>query len=275
MRQDVLKVLDAHILKGCEDFDRAQRRQTNTPTNDQLAAVGAQAMAIAHELRQPLFTIALANENLRKMIEAPDLPRDAMRKAVARIEEQVQRAQEIVIEALDCAASKQRPSGASNLVQAMQNAICFLEPYLAMSGVVVEQRPGVALAPVPISRVRVEQIFVNVLCNAVESIQSRRSQGWVGEGRIAIAIEYSGADIVCIVSDNGAGLQSGVADAAFKPFFTTKSTEGTGLGLCICQTILEAARGDISLSPGKDEGAVVTIRLPLREQPPTSDVVTG
>lgn len=142
-----------------------------------------------------------------------------------------------------------------------------------MSGVVVEQRNVAEAAHVQVGRVRIEQVLVNVMCNAVESIQSRRRHGWSGEGRIIIDVEHDHANVVCTVSDNGAGLEAGVESAAFEPFFTTKAAEGTGLGLAICRSVLDSAQGDICLSAGDSEGAVIKLRLPLLIQ--SSDIVAG
>lgn len=131
MRQDVLKIRDAHLVEGCEELNEARRLAATVPTRDQLAEMGIRAMAVAHELRQPLFTIAIANENLRQMLEIPNFPRDRMQHAAARIDEQIQRAQEIIAGALACASGKQVALGSDDLVAAMRNTINFLTPISA------------------------------------------------------------------------------------------------------------------------------------------------
>lgn len=262
MRQDVLRMLDAQALQGYEEQKEAQRQLATVQTRDYFAGMGTRALAIGHELRQPLFTIALASENLRQMLDLPDLPHEVMKRAIDRIDEQVQRAQAIIADSIDSAAGREAAQGSTDLLAALRNAVCFLEPYLAMNGVVVEQPVAATATPVRLSRVRAEQVFVNVVSNAVESILLRRQQGWSGEGRVTVSLLRGDIEVLCRVADNGAGLDASISQAAFRPFFTTKSAEGSGLGLYICRTILNDADGTITLRGREEEGAVVEICLP-------------
>jgi two-component system C4-dicarboxylate transport sensor histidine kinase DctB/two-component system sensor histidine kinase TtrS len=265
MRHNIVIVPNPSAHSG-ED-NGIQDRFSSPSDRNHLADLTTRVMAVGHELRQPFFTIAIAVENLRQMLEIPDVPRDVMRLTLGRVDEQLHRAQQIVSEALDCVGGGAGQSHACDLVDAMSNAISFLEPYFATAGVVVEQRPDPPWAKAPISLIHAEQVFVNVLTNAVESIETRREQGWTGAGRIAIAIGHDGDAVTCFISDNGAGVRASVAQAAFKPFFTTRPGEGTGLGLYICQTLLGASRGTMALRANDGEGAVAEIRLPLVARP--------
>lgn len=272
MRQDVRSIdATASAKRGVE---AAARTSEVLSARARLADLGARASAIGHELRQPLFTISMANENLRLMLEAPALSKGQMQQAIERIAEQVQRAQTIITQMLDQASGTRAATAKTEPIQAMDNAIRFLEGLFDTAGVQIERRRLGARAPVPLDGIQMEQIFVNVLRNAVDSIRLRQRGGWSGEGQILIGFQTAEGFLRCIVSDNGAGLEEGVSRSVFRPFVTTKSNEGTGLGLYVCQQILAAVGGTIQLRPGRSEGAEIEIRLPIAVDLQESELAT-
>jgi two-component system, LuxR family, sensor kinase FixL len=250
----------------------AARLLQSTAGKTRLAELGQLSCTIAHELRQPLFTIAMASENLRLMLEAEEGNRERMRLSVQRIAEQVQRAQAIIDQTLAYATGVDTALDVADLGEAAANAIRFLSSWLEASNVEIKADWSIAPLHVGLSRIEMEQVFMNVLRNAVESIQDRRRTGWEGAGRIVLTIERVGGSVRCIVTDNGAGLTSKVSEEVFQPFFTTKGREGTGLGLHISRKILAKAKGVIRLVAAPVEGARIEIRMPVVEVQPSGVV---
>ncbi|MPS70167.1 sensor histidine kinase [Novosphingobium aerophilum] len=250
-----------------------------------LADLGERALTLAHELRQPLFTISMANESLRLMLDRADTTRSRLHMAAARIAAQVQRAQTIIKRTLSDTRDEDVLPGSADVMDAARHSVEFLEALFDRIGIRVELDSRGLVACVDLDRVELEQVFVNVLRNAADSIQSRREQGWDGQGTITIALEVEAGQIRCMIADNGAGLPPDLAQVAFEPFFTTKAHEGTGLGLHICRQILERAHGAIRLVSGNGEGtsaesagaegARVDISLPLSKGMASSDVVAA
>jgi two-component system C4-dicarboxylate transport sensor histidine kinase DctB/two-component system sensor histidine kinase TtrS len=238
-----------------------------------LAELGHLSCTIAHELRQPLFTIAMASENLRLMLDSEGSDRERMQQSVHRIAEQVQRAQTIIDQTLAYATGVDTEAGVADLGEAAANAIGFLSGLLESSQVEVKADWSLAPVFVGVSRIEMEQVFVNLLSNAVDSIKDRRLTGWRGIGKIVLTIERVGANVRCIITDNGAGLTPQMSEAVFEPFFTTKARTGTGLGLYICRHIVEKAGGVIRLVPGPMEGARIEIRLRVVPEAPASEVI--
>lgn len=255
----------------------AARLLRSMASQSRLADLGELSCTIAHELRQPLFTIAMANENLGVMLESGDADQDRLLRSVARIAEQVRRAQAIIEHTLSYAAGDRGPADQICLAEAAERSIELLRPMFASADVTVERRWSAGLYMVDVPPIELEQVFVNVLRNAFDSIVDRRKSGWTGGGRIVIAIDQVGDQVGggtrCVICDNGSGIAQVASDAMFRPFFTTKAREGTGLGLHVCRQILERAEGAIQLSPGGSEGAVVEIRLPVANAPVRSGVV--
>jgi len=227
-----------------------------------MADLGERALTLAHELRQPLFTISMANESLRLMLDRPDTTRSRLQTTALRIAEQVLRAQAIIKRTLGQAADEKIVGRRTDVMEVAASAVEFLEVLFERAEIAVQLDAAGLSACVPLARLEMEQVFVNVLRNAADSIQSRRAAGWKGEGLITIALERAPGGVRCVVTDNGAGLAADLERLAFEPFFTTKGQDGTGLGLHICRQIMEKAQGGIRLVSNHGEGARVEICLP-------------
>ncbi|WP_159979585.1 MULTISPECIES: sensor histidine kinase [unclassified Novosphingobium] len=265
MKQKCRPVEDAAAQAVCGGIDISDARQMfeTIAAKSRLADLGEQSSALAHELRQPLFSISVANENLRMMLGRCDITKSQLDKAIARIAQQVERAQTIIDRTLAYASGNSRGAVSADIGLAVSNAVEFLRPLFETADIEIDDRGAHAHAIVGLCQVEAEQVFVNILRNAAESIEGRREEGWQGSGHIAIRIALQGGAVRCVVSDNGAGLSGDTAQAVFQPFFTTKPRVGTGLGLHICRQVLEKAGGSVSLMPGEIEGARVEIELPL------------
>ncbi|MEE4451580.1 sensor histidine kinase [Novosphingobium resinovorum] len=258
---------DAAMSQGCGGIDQSEALQLfdTMAARARLADLGQQSSALAHELRQPLFSIAIANENLRMMLALGNMMQPQLTKAVERIAEQVQRAQTIIDHTLAYAAGKTGGMVSADLGLAARNALRFLQPLFDASGIEIDERNAHVRAEVGLCQIEVEQVFVNILRNAAESIEARREAGWQGTGRIALHIAVESGKVHCTVADNGAGLSKDLGQSAFQPFFTTKPRVGTGLGLHICRQVLGRIGGAVELVPGDTDGARVEIVLPLVE----------
>lgn len=227
-----------------------------------MADLGERALTLAHELRQPLFTISMANESLRLLLDRPDTTRSRLQTTASRIAEQVLRAQAIIKRTLGQVTDDKIVSRRTDVMEVAASAVDFLEALFERAEIVVTLDSAGLSACVPLGRLEMEQVFVNVLRNAADSIQSRRAGGWTGEGRITISLERGPGGTRCVVADNGAGLAADLERLAFEAFFTTKGQDGTGLGLHICRQIMEKAQGAIRLVSNHGEGARVEICLP-------------
>ncbi|HUD27954.1 MAG TPA: ATP-binding protein [Novosphingobium sp.] len=252
---------------SCGEFEIDEVRQLfeTLAAKSRLADLGEQSSALAHELRQPLFSISVANENMRMMLGRSDMTRSQLDKAIARIAEQVERAQTIIDRTLAYASGRSTGMVRADIGLAASNAVEFLRPLFEAAEIEIDDGGAHMHAPVNLCQVEAEQIFVNILRNAAESIEARRESGWQGAGRIAIRISQAGGLLRCVVADNGAGVTYDVAQAVFEPFFTTKPRIGTGLGLHICRQALAKVGGVVRLMAGEREGARVEIELPLSQ----------
>lgn len=223
--------------------------------HSRLADMGMQMAMMAHELRQPLFAIAMAAENLRRMLDAAGEGAGRLRLSAHRIGEQVGRAHDLIERTLRHARGDAGEASQADAVQAARAAVDAVKPRAEEAGVSIRLDAHVRRGPVPLSGLEIEQVFINILRNAVDSILARQADGWPGEGLVEISIHASQDRLVCVVDDNGLGIDEHVREKAGDPFFTTKAGTGTGLGLYICRQILANAGGGLEIGPRQGDGA--------------------
>lgn len=108
-------------------------------------------------------------------------------------------------------------------------------------------------------RVKLQQVLLNLLKNAAHAIRGRQ------DGRISLVLSTEDDNAVIAVTDNGCGMTPEVAQRIWEPFFTTKGEEGTGVGLDVARSIVEAHGGSIHCDTAPGQGARFTIRLPKWE----------
>lgn len=106
------------------------------------------------------------------------------------------------------------------------------------------------------NRVKMQQVLLNLLKNAAHAIRERQN------GVVRLSLAEEGEVAVIKVADNGIGMSEETASRIWDPFFTTKGTEGTGLGLDVAKSLIEAQGGSIDCVSAPDKGATFTIRLP-------------
>ncbi len=231
-----------------------------------LIEIGGMASAISHEMKQPLFTIALAAENGATYLKTLD--DDKARKAASKFEKivgQVRRARDIIDRVSRYARIESGDATSFDLAEVVATSAEFLQPMYAKADVELSYPAG-SEAPIRVTMPRVgfEQVIVNGLQNALDAVVSRVKTASGPRGRVAVDIQRTDDGGVCVsVTDNGTGLAANMGTAVFDPFFTTKPAgEGTGLGLYICRQILAEIGGQVSLSPAPDGGAVLKIEFP-------------
>lgn len=219
---------------------------------EKLAAIGETAATIAHEVRNALAGIAGTVEVLKGSALWGELP-DGVG---AEVELQVTRIAHIVNDLLAYARPGRllpRPTDVNMILDRAISALAC-SPDAAGKKIVREYAPG----PVPaeVDPARLEQAFQNIITNAYQSMNSG--------GTVRVGTRRSDGAVEILFSDSGAGMSGDLRARAFEPFFTTKA-RGTGLGLPIVKTIVEAHHGKIDLTSSPGAGTTVTLTLPAPE----------
>lgn len=251
---------------GCIIRLRTSRAfQTQMRQNARLIELGGMASALSHELRQPLFTIALAAENGRLLLDADDAVTHPLARKLDRIVEQVERATAIVERTSTYARHERDDRQPVDLAELVNNAVRFMRPILVDRDVQIRVDVPDTLPIALLPRVGIEQILVNAIQNAADSIDQARLQDGGHPATIDIVVSHVAGRVTITIRDSGAGIADAIRATAFNAFSTTKPAgKGTGLGLYVCRQIIDEIGGAIMLEGnGSEPGATLTFQIPI------------
>ena len=140
----------------------------------------------------------------------------------------------------------------------VEAALEIVDPRARESAVVVTNDVPAGLPMVSGSQLRLEQVLINLLLNAIDATAA------AGNAEITLRAAQVADRVELRIADTGGGIPDDIMRRMFEPFFTTKTTgEGLGLGLSISRTILEEFGGGVSFAPGTGGGTVTLVQLPL------------
>ena len=224
-----------------------------------LAALGQMSASIAHEFNQPLAAI-LSNADNAATLMARGEPDKAVEN-ISRIRGLVERLGAISRALKTFARKPKTKLRPISLKAAAEAALLVLQPRRRETGVDVRFEETSADAVVMAGAVRMEQVIVNLVSNAIDAAMLQHPGGG---GEVEIAIVESGEHGSLRVRDNGGGIAVSPKEAVFDPFVTTKDGgEGLGLGLSITYNIVKDFAGTIEVESTLGAGASFTVVVPL------------
>lgn len=235
-------------LEPLRDTEERARRA------EQLAEVSTISAGIAHDVGTPMTTILGYAELLQRTVAEPK-----NRERAGHIVDQVRRVKDLLRTLLDIARPQNSMPEAISLVDVLDHSLGFFREKLKGRGIVVETD----YSPVPkviANRDRLEQVFLNLIVNAVDAMSSG--------GTLTVHLARSTPEImeVCI-ADTGCGIEPEVLNHIFEPFYTTKERgKGTGLGLLVSQRIIHDHGGKITATSQPGIGTQISIRLPIEPE---------
>lgn len=220
--------------------------------------VGEMASGIAHEITQPLTAILSQSQaGLRLMRSAAGQP-DALIGVLDANVRHALRAGEI-LERLRAYVTRREPQPQPNDLNCIvRNVVALTQRDLQERGIGLNLELGPSPLPARVDRVAIEQVVHNLVRNAAEAIAGEAG----GRREITLSTRLVGGDVEIAVSDTGPGIAEADLARLFEPFFTTKSG-GMGLGLPLCERLVQSAGGRIAARSEAGRGAVFTVRLPL------------
>lgn len=219
-----------------------------------MTALGEMSAGISHELNQPLAAILTFADNARQFLE-----RGRQAEAgsnLGLIGEQVERISRIIRHLRAFARNEDVELKPVDVVGSVREALALLEPLIEKQGTALEldlpDRPVLVTG----GRVRLQQVVVNLLTNAVDAMRAS------DDPRLALSLQTAGDNVVLRVRDHGPGLAD--PSRVFEPFYSTKelgASKGLGLGLTISYGIIGSFGGTITAENATDGGALFTIAL--------------
>ena len=219
-------------------------------TSERLAAVGALAASLAHEIRNPLNAMSLLIANF----EHQKSGEEKSRRIITTMREEIARLDRLVTNVLEYAKPVNLARQRVGLAALCREVAEFYRPSIVEKGLRLEVVAPTAEVVAVTDRDRVKQCVVNLLQNAIEAAP----HGTAIEIKISSDAHFGRVT----VTDEGAGLTPEASEHVFDLFFTTKET-GTGLGLSTVKKIVLAAGGDVTITNRAEHGAQAEIAIPL------------
>lgn len=263
-------LLAAHVVaerrrnaRAFAEYDRSRRAALEQDLKDRtaelvqaakLATVGRMAAGMVHEINQPLSAIGSFAGNAQRFMELGRLER--VGENLAEIAAQVERLASITRRLKGFSRRPDTALAAIALAPAMDRVMALAGPRLREQGVAVELDRGPEGLAVTAEQVRLEQVLVNLVTNALDAMKR------MDDGALSIRVRREGGRVSISVADTGPGIPEEFMPRLFDPFTTTKPAgEGLGLGLSIASAIIRDFGGTLGAANRPEGGAVFTLDL--------------
>jgi len=261
---EALNDMTARFRHIRDDLDRQVRERTKQVVrSEQLASVGFLAAGVAHEINNPLASIALCAESLEgrvtELLEDDDPRHSVIRNYLRMIQEEAFRCKGITERLLDFSRigeARRQTVDLRDLVQTVIEMAGHLGKYREKH---VHLLPGESVYA-SVHAAEIKQVVLNLLTNGLDSLDP--------EGTVTVSVEERDGQAELALTDDGCGMAPDVLEHLFEPFFTRRRNgQGTGLGLSISYRIVADHGGQIAAaSDGPGRGATFRVTLPLAAQ---------
>ena len=252
-----LRALNAALQREIAERKRVQKNlaeaEQTLEQSSKLAALGEMSAAVSHELNQPLAAMKTYLAGARLLLRR-NRPEEAM-SSFGRIDDLIERMGAITRQLKSYARKGQEAFSPVDIGAALASALSMMEPQLRQRKVQIARILPDGPVMVMGDRMRIEQVIVNLLRNALDATKSVR------DPQVEIILS-AGETATLTVRDNGPGIED--LDALFEPFYTTKQAgDGVGLGLAISSGIVNDLGGRLTARNGQHGGAVFEMQLPI------------
>jgi len=266
------------------DMYRDLARQVNERSrqlvrSERLAGVGFLAAGVAHEINNPLASIAFCSEALEARLTdllgavpkpkaskpgtslelhrpEPETDREVIHKYLKMIQEEAFRCKEITQRLLEFSRGGERTREPTDLAEVVQSVLDIVHHIPSYKGKTIHFPGGKLVAKVNAQEIK--SVVLNLVVNALDSMDEG--------GQLTIGLKERDGNAVLTFADTGCGMPADVLENIFEPFFTRSRTgKGTGLGLSISHRVVSQHGGEIEASSeGPGQGSTFTVRVPLQ-----------
>ncbi len=217
--------------------------------SEKLAAMGYLSAGMAHEIRNPLNSIALFIQLMRQTTTEPD-----QLEYQAKILKEVDRIDSIIRKLLDASRRTRSISSDIQINQIIDSAIEAFSPQTEARKIQVKRHYHSVPPPITADPTELEQIFTNLFLNALDAMSH--------DGCLAIEVFEKDSRVIVRVSDNGCGIGEDVLPNIFEPFFSTKN-RGTGMGLPVAHRIARMYEGSMEVESTSLDGTTFRLEFPV------------
>jgi signal transduction histidine kinase len=231
-------------------LDQLRERDARLMTGDAVAA------AMAHEFRQPLSAMITRADTGFRWLDRPIPDLDKAKVAFKQITADGHRAGAVIESTRASLKQQNQITALLDVNDLIGEALALMRDDLKSHRILLKVEPNSRLPQVMGDRIQLQQVLVNLIANAIDAMAIED-----GPRILSVSSEVrDGDDVVVSVADTGAGIGPQDIQRVFNPLFTTK-TDGMGLGLSICRSIIEGHHGKLAFVPNIPKGAIFQIAL--------------
>ena len=245
-------VTERHAADDALRETRAQLARVN-----RAMTLGALTSSIAHEVNQPLAAMLINTRACRRLLSADPTDLEGVRDCMFDLERDAMRASDIISRVRTLVTKAPAQRSPLDLNEVIEDVVALVRDDLTSAGVALTTELESELPRVEGDRVQLQQVLLNLIRNGVEAMHEATGSS----KRLAIRSRRATPTAIEVdVTDSGLGLQPGAEDLIFEAFYTTKA-DGTGLGLAMSRSIVEAHGGRLSAATNTDGGATFRFAL--------------
>jgi C4-dicarboxylate-specific signal transduction histidine kinase len=247
------------VTERIETSEKLHAREAELAHLDRLSTMGQMASELAHELNQPLYAIANFADACQALVDQPE-PKDRgdLQRWLAQISQQARRAGEVLRRISHFVRKGELHRQPLDLNRCIRDVVAMLDFELRRAGIETTLDLAPRLPSIVADELLLEQVLVNLIRNAEEAMQNTPA----GARRLKLrSYPENSTGAGAAVSDTGQGLQGNGFERLFESYYTTKPL-GTGMGLAICRSTIEAHHGRIWAENNPQGGATFQFVIP-------------
>lgn len=238
----VINVTDREIMK--QELLKSQK----------IAAIGQVSASLAHELNNPISIIL----NHVELLQSKKLTEEEEETFLDRVHSGIVRINKIIDSLLQFSRNEMLETKNTDVNEVILQIFEIFHPICQKKKIACEINQDAASSIVHGNATLLKQLFLNLIKNAIESIQH-------DHGSLKATLSNEDNTLKVDIVDNGKGIHPSVVGKIFDPFFSSKAHPNIGLGLPLCKEIVEKHRGTIEVVSSEEDGTIVTVTLPLGE----------
>lgn len=239
--------------------ERERQQQERLQSTARLVTMGEMASSLAHELNQPLAAIASYNTGCLNLLASGQGDLKEIEAALKKSSDQAQRAGRVIRRIYEFARRAEPNKEAIQPKLWLEEVLSFVDLDARRNGTTIVEEIDAGLPEFQGDRVLLSQTLLNLIRNSIDAMRDSPHD----ERIITLRAQRVNEALHLRVSDRGCGVPAEIAARLFEPFYTTK-TEGMGMGLAICRSVVEGHQGRLWHEPNPGGGSVFNILLPLQ-----------
>lgn len=230
---------------------------------ERLSTTGEMASGIAHEVNQPLTAIVNYARVARRLMDAEELNREQLISVLDKLDTQSVRASDVVQRMRSFVKKPGQGHEECDPNTLIADVMVLAEIDSRINDVAIHFTPDDGRLSVYADPVQIQQVVLNLIRNAIEASAELRAKTGdsVANQSVIVTTRFEPSKVVISVIDTGVGVTAELADTIFNPFFSTKA-EGMGIGLSICQSIVQSHGGELHFKNNPQGGACFYFTLP-------------